>query len=72
MHFQDEQDTHQIKIEVSDIGDANTDKTPNNEYLPSQQISTSTTLKGKQDNSVELQQMKNEMDQTLNILKTVF
>lgn len=72
IRFQDEQNIHQVKIEVSDTGDTNTDETSHNEYLSSQQISTSTILKGQQDNSAELQQLKNQMDQTLNILKTVF
>lgn len=72
IRFQDEQNIHQVKIEVSDTGGTNTDETSHNEYLSSQQISTSTILKGQQDNSAELQQLKNQMDQTLNILKTVF
>lgn len=72
MHFQDEQNIHQIKIEVSDTGDTNTNETSHSEHLSSGQISTSAIVKGKQDNPTEFQQMKNQMDQTLNILKTFF
>ncbi|XP_026329207.1 uncharacterized protein LOC113237129 [Hyposmocoma kahamanoa] len=69
---QGEQNNHQIKIEVSDTDVTNTGETSRNEYISSQQTPTSTIHKDNQDNSDELQRVKNQMDQTLKILETVF
>lgn len=70
--FQGDQNNHQIKIEVSDTDVTNTGETARIEYISSQQTPTSTIHKDNQDNSAELQRVKNQMDQTLKILETVF
>lgn len=69
--FQNKQRLQQIKIEVSSDNDE-PDETSHNECLSTREMSTSVLPQMKQENSAEIQEMKNQMDQTMNIFKAVF